>query len=37
MSELEKNYSPKSIEDKIYKRWLDNNCFKADPSDKKKP
>lgn len=27
--ELEKNYNPKDIEDKIYKMWLDKNCFYA--------
>ena len=35
--ELEKNYSPKDIEDKIYKKWLDNNCFYAGVNKNKKP
>ncbi|MDY2847850.1 MAG: class I tRNA ligase family protein, partial [Oscillospiraceae bacterium] len=35
--ELPKLYEPKETEDKIYKYWLDNDCFKADSSSKKKP
>lgn len=37
MSELSKNYNPKVIEDKIYKKWLDNNSFEANPDERKKP
>ena len=37
MRELEKNYSPKSIEDKIYKKWMDSDSFKAEPDKNKKP
>ncbi len=35
--ELPKLYDPKQTEDKIYKYWLDKDCFKADSSSKKKP
>ena len=35
--ELGKLYEPKEVEDKIYKYWLDNDCFKAEPDPKKKP
>ena len=34
--ELSKLYEPKEVEDKIYKYWLDNECFKA-TVDKSKP
>ena len=34
--ELSKLYEPKDVEDKIYKYWLDNDCFKA-KVDKSKP
>ena len=34
--ELSKLYEPKEVEDKIYKYWLDNECFKA-KVDKTKP
>lgn len=37
MNELAKNYNPKNIEDKIYKKWIDSNSFSADPDEKKKP
>ena len=37
MENLSKNYSPKEIESKIYKRWMDENAFYADPHSKKKP
>ncbi len=30
MKELEKNYNPSQIEEKIYRRWLDNKYFHAD-------
>ncbi len=35
--ELGKLYEPKEVEDKIYKYWLDNDCFKAEPDPDKKP
>lgn len=35
--ELEKNYNPKDIEDKIYKMWLDKNCFYAGVDKNKTP
>ena len=35
--ELEKKYNPKDIEEKIYKKWIDNNCFDAKPNKDKKP
>ena len=34
--ELSKLYEPNKVEDKIYKYWLDNDCFKANV-DKNKP
>ncbi len=30
MKELEKNYNPSQIEEKLYKKWLDNRYFHAD-------
>ena len=35
--ELSKLYEPKEVEDKIYKYWMDNECFKAEVDSKKKP
>ncbi len=35
--ELEKNYDPKQIEDRLYKKWMDNKYFHAEPDPKKKP
>ncbi|MCR5584506.1 MAG: valine--tRNA ligase [Lachnospiraceae bacterium] len=35
--ELEKNYDPKQIEDRLYKKWIDNKYFHAEPDPKKKP
>ena len=35
--ELSKVYEPKEVEDKIYKFWMDNNCFRAEVDSKKKP
>ena len=32
MSEMPKNYDPRSTEPDIYKLWLDNNAFHADPA-----
>ena len=31
----EKGYNPSDFEEKIYKKWEDNNCFYADPKSKK--
>ena len=35
--ELPKLYDPKAVEDKIYKFWTDNDCFKAERDPQKKP
>ena len=35
--ELPKVYDPKIVEDEIYKMWVDNNCFRAEPDPEKKP
>ena len=35
--ELSKLYDPKEVEDKIYKFWMDNDCFKAHRDPDKKP
>ncbi len=35
--ELEKNYDPSAIEDRLYKKWIDNKYFHAEPDSKKKP
>ncbi len=35
--ELPKLYDPKEVEDKIYKFWMDNDCFKAYRDPDKKP
>ena len=37
MKNLEKNYNPKSFEDRIYKTWKDNGYFIAEIDEKKKP
>ena len=37
MNDLIKNYNPKDIEDKIYKKWLDSNSFVANVDVNKKP
>ncbi|MDO5018266.1 MAG: valine--tRNA ligase [Lagierella massiliensis] len=37
MKNLEKNYDPKSFEDKIYKTWKDNGYFRAEVDKEKKP
>ena len=37
MLELEKQYDPKSIEDKIYKEWEEKGYFKASVDPEKKP
>ena len=35
--ELEKQYNPSAFEDRIYKYWVDNDCFKAHIDPDKKP
>ena len=35
--ELSKVYDPKEFEDRIYKFWMDNGCFRAEVDSKKKP
>ncbi len=35
--ELPKSYDPRSVEDKIYKFWLDGGYFKAEPDKAKRP
>ena len=35
--ELSKLYEPSQVEDKIYKYWMDNECFKAEVDRKKEP
>ncbi len=35
--ELEKNYSPADIEDRLYQKWLDNKYFHAEVDKSKKP
>ena len=37
MKELEKNYNPSEIEDKLYQKWLDNQYFHAKVNKDKKP
>ena len=37
MENLEKNYSPKDIEERIYQKWIDTNSFSANPNKDKKP
>jgi len=35
--EMEKNYSPKDFEDRIYAKWMNDNSFKADVNKEKEP
>ncbi len=35
--ELEKNYNPEDFEDRIYKDWMDEGCFKPAGDDSKDP
>lgn len=35
--ELSKLYEPKKVEDRIYKYWMDNSCFKATVDKQKTP
>ena len=37
MKELEKNYDPSQIEEKLYQKWLDKKYFHAEPNKDKKP
>lgn len=37
MKELDKNYNPKEIEDKLYQKWLDHKYFHATVNRSKKP
>ena len=36
-NELPKLYEPRDVENKIYKYWMDNDCFKASVDPKKTP
>ncbi|MDR1217620.1 MAG: class I tRNA ligase family protein, partial [Oscillospiraceae bacterium] len=37
MRQIDKVYDPKSVENKIYKLWLDGGYFHAEPDPAKKP
>ena len=37
MKELPKVYEPQQVEGRIYRMWMDNDCFKASPDPDKKP
>ena len=37
MKELPKVYEPQQVEGRIYRMWMDNDCFKATPNPDKKP
>ena len=37
MKELPKVYEPQQVEGRIYRMWMDNDCFKAIPDPDKKP
>ena len=32
MKELPKVYEPQQVEGRIYRMWMDHDCFKANPS-----
>ncbi len=34
---LDKNYDPKAIEDRLYRKWTENGYFRATPNSGKKP
>ena len=34
---MDKNYNFKNVEDRVYKLWLDSDCFKANPKSQKPP
>ncbi|HUM84453.1 MAG TPA: valine--tRNA ligase [Lachnospiraceae bacterium] len=35
--ELEKTYDPKGLEERLYKKWMDQGCFHAEVNPDKKP
>ena len=35
--ELPKVYDPRDVESRIYKMWMENDCFRAEPDPEKKP
>ena len=35
MSEITAKYTPKNVENKWYKFWMENNFFHSEPNDKK--
>jgi len=37
MKEIEKTYEPSSVEDRLYKKWIDGGFFGASPKDNKPP
>ena len=37
MKELPKVYDPRDVESRIYKLWMDGDCFKAEPNPDKQP
>ena len=37
MKELPKVYEPQQVEGRIYRMWMDHDCFKAEPDPEKKP
>ena len=37
MKELPKVYEPQQVEGRIYRMWMDHDCFKATPDSDKKP
>ena len=37
MKELSKVYEPQQVEGRIYRMWMDHDCFKATPDPDKKP
>ena len=37
MKELPKVYEPQQVEGRIYRMWMDHDCFKATPDPDKKP
>lgn len=37
MKELSKTYAPKDFEERLYKFWMDNNYFRAEIDENKKP
>jgi valyl-tRNA synthetase len=35
MSEIASKYNPANVEDKWYSAWLENNCFRSKPDERK--